>query len=93
MATQNERQNFSLKGIIGIAVLLGIAYILIQSESLLTLYTLVTVLLVAVLIVVGFDIGLKRASVASVEGLTPSIPEPVPAPPPASKPVVKKRRR
>ncbi len=92
MATQ-EKQTFSMRGAIGLLVLMGVAYILVQSRSLLTLYTLTTVLLSALLVVVAFDLGLKKEA---------SIPlqEPDPAPPPSnvtqavvSRPARKKRRR
>lgn len=66
MATQSEKQSFSFRGMLGLLVLVAVAYVLVQNRNLLALYTLATVLLSALLIVVAFDIGLKK-----VTGLTP----------------------
>ena len=92
MATQ-EKQTFSLGGVIGLLVLVAIAYVLVQSRSLLTLYTLTTILLCGLLVVVAFDLGLKKDARTVIEEPEPTPPAANAKQPVTPAPTPKKRRR
>jgi len=91
MADQREKQRFSLVGLITILVLAAVTYFLVQSRNLLILYTLTTMLLVAILIAVAFDLGVGKTSLNVVEELPEEVETPVIAPTPKLK--KRKRRR
>ena len=93
MASQNEKQMFSFRGILGVLLLVVIAYVLVQSRSLLALYTLATVLLSALLIIVAFDIGLKKETRTIIEQPSTAPPAATLTQPAPSRPSRKKRRR
>lgn len=90
MAEQRAKQRISFTGIIVIIVLSGITYFLVQSRNLLTLYTLATTLLVALLFAVAFDLGVGKVEAAPIEDVPEEVETPVISPTPK---VTKRRKR
>ena len=91
MANQKERQRFSWTGMGVILILAAITYYLVQSRNLLVLYTLATTLLVALLVAVAFDLGLRKSEGPFIQEEPEEAEVPVVEPAPKLK--RRKRRR
>jgi hypothetical protein len=62
MVERTEPKRFSFWGILSILLTGGVIYLFMQGGHLMLLYAVATVALCAILIVVAFDLGLRKGS-------------------------------
>ncbi|GBC77314.1 hypothetical protein HRbin08_00789 [bacterium HR08] len=62
MVDRMEPKRFSFWGILSILFIGGVIYLFMQGGHLMLLYALATIALCVILVVVAFDLGVRKAS-------------------------------